>query len=379
MAGELKYSFDVSANSNPNGFYFGQRWVRKPNAGPAAQFIQTAGNVIVQAAPAGAVDPITVDLDVKLSHDELADAINIKSDSAGLVLESQTFLKSFTGTNPCISVVATISVASSLNISSFDIDTVVLPVELKESLKLISKNIFIHSTAGSISSATNGLNSRRVELETTSNTISGSFPLADLLSLKTVSGAVNVEIEPKEAGIDEQAGTLLIRTTSGTINANTAVSSIPNRKFTTQIHTVSGSVSGNYLLGVTSNVNSASGTINVDFYTAGDAAKRVCTVNSVGGSIGAIVHDDFYALGTVRSNFQAQSGSVDVQFPASWEGHIQGESKSGSIAITGEGVKIIKDIRPIPGYGRIVTAEKGDGLSNLSAETNSGSISLRFV
>jgi len=223
------------------------------------------------------------------------------------------------------------------------------------------------------------LNSRRIELETTSNTISGSFPLADLLSLKTVSGAVNVEIEPKEAGIDEQAGTLLIHTTSGTIKANTAVSSIPNRNFNTQIHTVSGSVSGNYLLGVTSNVNSASGTINVDFYTAGDAAKRSCIVNSAGGSIGAIVHDDFYALSTVRSNFQAQSGSVDVQFPASWEGKIQGESKSGSIAITGEGVKIIKDIRPIPGYGRIVTAEKGDGFSNLSAETQSGAISVRFV
>jgi DUF4097 and DUF4098 domain-containing protein YvlB len=377
-AGELKYGFDVAADSNPNSFYFGQRWVRKPNAEPGASFIQTAGQVIVQAAPFGSTDPISVELDVKLSHNELVEAINIEKESGGLTFESKTFLESFRRMEPCISVVATISVAPSTNISSFDIDTVVLPVELKKSLQLISNNIFIHSTAGSISSETTGLNSRKIEVETTSNTISGSYSLADLLALKTVSGAVNVDIEPKEAGPEEHAGTLLIRTGSGTIEANTITSRIPNRKFTTQVHTVSGSVSGNFLLGASSNIDSASGSINAELYTAGDVANRSCIVNSVSGSIHSTIHDDSYKLGTVRSNFQSRTGKVDVQFPSAWEGHIQAETKTGSIDIAGDGVKIIKDTSAFPGFGKVVIAEKGDGYSNLSTETINGAISVRI-
>jgi DUF4097 and DUF4098 domain-containing protein YvlB len=377
-AGELKYAFDVAADSSPNAFYFGQRWIRKRNAGPGASFIQTAGLVIVQAAPSGAADPVTVDLDVKLSHDELVDAIKIKNESGGLIFESDTFLDSFTGVQPCISIVATISVAPSTNVSSFDINTVVLPVELKKSLQLISNNVFIHSIAGSVSSESTGLNSRRIEVETTSSTISGSFPLADLLAIKTVSGAVNVDIEPKEKGSEEHAGTLVIRTASGNIVANTVTSSIPDRNFTTQVHTVSGSVSGTYLLGVTSNINSASGSIKADFYTAGDLANRSCIINSVSGSIYSTIHDDSYKIGTVRSNIQSRSGTVDIHFPAAWEGHIQAETKTGSIDVSGDGVKIIKDVSPIPGFGRVVIAEKGDGHSNLSAETLNGAISVRI-
>jgi DUF4097 and DUF4098 domain-containing protein YvlB len=374
----LNYEFDVSADGNPTGFYFGQRWARKSNAAPAEHFIQTAGLVIVQDASAGAANPITVDLDVKLSHKELADVINIKPDASGLVFESETFLNGFTGAKPCISIVATISVASSANISSFDINTVVLPVELRKSLQLVSGNIYVHSTAGSVSSQSSALDARRVEIETTSGSISGSYPLSDLLSLNSVSGTVNVDVEPKENGPVEQAGALVIRTTSGSIKTNTATSSIPSRNYTTQIHTSSGTVSGSYLLGVASNINSVSGSISADFYTAGDLTNRSCIVNSVSGTIHTAVHDESFKLGTVRSNFQSHSGSVNVRFPTAWEGHIQGESKTGSIEVVGDGVKIIKDISPFP-IGKIVIAEKGDGYSNLSAQTFTGAISLKFI
>jgi hypothetical protein len=377
-AGELKYSFDTAADSTPSGFFFGQRWNRKRNNGPKRPFVQTAGQVIVQAAPAGSVDPISVELDVKLSHDELADAINIKNESGGLIFESDTFLENFNGVMPCISVIATILVDSSANVSSFDIDTVVLPVELKKSLQLISNNIFIHSTAGSISSESEGLESRKIEVETTSSTISGSFPLADLLAIKSVSGAVDVEIEPKKNGPEESAGTLVIRTSSGNIKANTLTSSIPSRKFITEVHSISGSVSGNFLLGVTSNINTASGRVTANFHTAGDIANRSCTVNSVSGSIQSTVHDDSYKLGTVRSNFHSQTGRLDIQFPAAWEGRIEANSKTGSIDVAGDGVKIIKDVSPIPGFGRAVVAEKGDGHSNLSAETFTAAIAVKI-
>jgi hypothetical protein len=376
-AGELNYDFDVAAGSNLDGFFFGQRWDRKGNAGPASQFIQTAGQVIVQAAPAGTANPITVDLDVKLSHNELAGAISIKREAGGLIFESATFLKSFSGVMPCVSVVATISVAPSANVSSLNIDTVVLPIELKKSLQLISNNVFIRSTAGSISSETTGLNSRKVEVETTSNSIVGSFPLADLLAIKTVSGAVNVDIEPKETDLEEHTGSLIIRTASGNIKANALTSAIPNHAFNTQVHTVSGSVSGTFLLGATGNINSASGAIDAVFHTAGSLDSRSCIVNSVSGKIQSTIHDGSYKLGTLRSNFHSQTGAVDLHFPAAWEGQIQAESKTGSIDIAGDGVRVVKDITPFPGAGRIVVAEKGDGDSNLSAQTLNAPVSIR--
>jgi DUF4097 and DUF4098 domain-containing protein YvlB len=332
--------------------------------------------VIVQAAPAGATDPITVDLDVKLSHAELADAIKIKNGPSGLTFESATILDQFAGVEPCISIIATISVAQSANVSGFSIDTIVLPVELKESLQLISGNVYVRSVAGHVTSETENLDSRKVEVETVSGAISGLYPLADLLSLKTVSGNVKVEIEPKESGPKESDATLVVRTTSGNIEAKTAFLDIPNRKYNTQIHTVSGSVNGNYLLGVDSNINTASGTINTDFYTAGDVAKRSYIINSVSGGIQSTLHDASYKLGDVRSNVQSRSGGVKLQFPAAWEGKIKAQTISGSIDITGDGVKIIKDVSPVPHFARVVLAEKGDGASDVSVETINAAIAV---
>jgi hypothetical protein len=375
--GELTYSFDVAANSNPSGFAFDQRWSKKPGSGPGGRFIQLAGDVIVQAAPSDAEHPITVDLDVKLSHEELAQVINIENKAGSLVFESEPVIRGFEGAEPCISVVATISVATSANISAFEIGTIILPVHLKKSLELTSQNILIHSTSGSVSSETTQLESKKIEVETTSSVITGHFPLYDLLSLKSVSGDVNVDIKPAESDNKEAAGVLVIRTTSGEIEANTDISSIPNRNFTTQVHTVSGTVDGTYLLGSSGNINTVSGSILVDLYAAGDIANRSCIINSVSGTVRSTIHDNSYKLGTLRSNVQSRTGGVDLNLPSAWEGQFHGETKTGSVQITGDGVKIIKDVSPLPGFGRVVIAEKGNGFSYLSVETFSSPISVR--
>jgi DUF4097 and DUF4098 domain-containing protein YvlB len=377
--GEMKYTFDIEAAGNSNSFYFSQQWSKKPTGPSPSQFIQTAGGVIIQDAGVNALHPITVDLEVKLSHEELENVINIKQDEGGLVFESETYLDTFTGTNPCISVIATISIASTSNISFFEIDTVLLPIQLTESLRLNSNNIYLHSISGPITSRSKSLDGRKVEVETTSSNISGSYPLADLLSIKTVSGTVDVDITPKEAGTDTQLpGNLLIRTGSGDIKTATLVSSLPNRNFTSQIKTVSGSISGDYLLGTNTNLNGASGSVKANLYTVGDSGNRSLIVNSISGDVSSTIFDDEFALGTVRSSFETKSGKISAQFPRSWEGHIQGKSTTGSIDVTGDGVKIIKDTSVIGGFSRTVIAERGEGDSNISAGSISGSIQLRL-
>ncbi|KAF2670375.1 hypothetical protein BT63DRAFT_236518 [Microthyrium microscopicum] len=374
--GELNYVFDVNAESKPSSFFFGQHYSRKSHDGPGFGFIQTAGRVIIQEAPEGA-DPVTVSLRVHLSHEELRNAISIKHDATGLTFESDRIIQRLGGVRPCIEVLATISIAPSTNISSFNIDTIVLPIELKESLKLNSHNTFIRSVSGGVTSGTDALYSRKIEIETTSGSITGSYPLADLLSLKTISGTVQVNIDPKDSDKSDHNGVLIIRGVSGTIHADTITTSIPSRTFNTQVHSRSGSISGTYLLGDRTTIESNSGTVTVDIYTAGDLAKRVLTIDTVSGSIRSCVYDTAAKLGAVSSVFMTRSGTMQLQYPGSWEGKIQAQTLSGSLSVTGEGVDIIKDVHPKPGFKQIL-AEKGDGDSNISAENTSGSISVRI-
>jgi DUF4097 and DUF4098 domain-containing protein YvlB len=375
-AGELKYGFDVAADSKPSDFYFNQRWTRKPKSGSNQRFIQTAGRVIVQAAPVGASVPVSVVLDVMISHAKLADAINIKNETGGLIFESDAYVEDINDIRPCISIIATISVTPSANVSAFSLNTTVLPIMFRDSLNLTSNNIFAHSISGHVTSDTPDLDSRKIEIETVSGTVSGSFPLADLLSLKTVSGSVIVDIEPKESGVEEHDSTLLIRTSSGKIHANTAVKDIPSRKFITNVKTVSGAVTGTFLLGAASTINTVSGSVKTDFYTAGDAPSRSLIVNSVSGSVHVTVNDDSYKLNNIRSNCQTRSGKVDLQFPSAWGGQIKAETISGSIKVVGDGVKIIKDSSPFPSLGRTVLAEKAGGESMIFIQTVNAAISV---
>lgn len=112
----------------------------------------------------------------------------------------------------------------------------------------------------------------------------------------------------------------------------------------------------------------------MDFHTAGDLPKRSIIINSVSGSITSSIHDEAYGLATITGNFQSRSGSVTAKFPSAFEGQLRGKSTTGSVDISGEGVRIIKDT---PGFaGHNVVAEKGDGESDFGAETLTGGIKI---
>jgi DUF4097 and DUF4098 domain-containing protein YvlB len=375
--GKLRYAFDVSANSDPNGFFFRQTHRQNSNSTRGIWTIKTAGKVLVQTAPKDQVEPVVVELQVKLSHDELANSIHIRNDSAGLVFESDLFSEGFHFTRPCISLVATIFVSPSADISAFSTNTENLPVVLDESLKLTAENLFLGTVSSNIKSNTTRLNSRKIEIQTTSGTVSGLFPLADLLSIKTISGDILADVDPKEADDKKHDGVLIVRTTSGTLKVNTATDSIPSRNFITEVGSVTGAISGSFLLGTRSTVITTGGSINTDFYTAGKVADRSLTIESVSGAITSTVDDKSYDLGSLRSNLGSRSGSIDFKLPAAWEGQLKGISTSGSISITGNGVEVIKDTDSYPGVGRTVVAKKGDGKSFATADTISGQINVR--
>ena len=68
----------------------------------------------------------------------------------------------------------------------------------------------------------------------------------------------------------------------------------------------------------------------------------VCSINSVDSSIPSSIYADEYPLGALRSNSESQTGAVDVQLPVAWEGRVQAETKTGSVSVAGEEVKIVK-------------------------------------
>jgi len=78
----------------------------------------------------------------------------------------------------------------------------------------------------------------------------------------------------------------------------------------------------------------------------------------------------------ITSRHKTISGRASMNWPRDWEGSIRAKSISGSVGISGEGVRII---RRDGGYvGSYVEAVKGDARKGgMEVETTSGSVDVR--
>lgn len=87
----------------------------------------------------------------------------------------------------------------------------------------------------------------------------------------------------------------------------------------------------------------------------------------------------FWALGKdawwvgMVSRHETRSGSVDLEYPDSWEGTIEVASKSGSTSVTGRGVEIIREID-----GRVFARKGRESGGKIMVRSASGSVDLRF-
>ncbi|KAI1262592.1 hypothetical protein F5Y18DRAFT_397696 [Xylariaceae sp. FL1019] len=228
--------------------------------------------------------------------------------------------------------------------------------------------------------------SRRIVIDETSQFISGSYPLYDLLSISTKSGSVSVSVSLHSASDDKPAPAVLnIRSQSGSVNAQLEhlFAGHVTRDYITSIATQSGSMSGTYPLGLQTSLDARSGSINgvsLVVMPVNSTGPRHLQTTARGGSTSLHVKESFWTGDKtakwwqgMTSRHESQSGSMNIDYPDSWEGTIEAQSSSGSVSVTGRGVQIISRI-----HGKVY-AQKGskDG-GKIVVDVHSGSVDLRF-
>lgn len=238
------------------------------------------------------------------------------------------------------------------------------------------------------------LSSRRTYIETTSSSISGTYALRDSLRVKSTSGSINLNVDPKDADEDDpQPADFHASSNSGSITVEypTFGSDIPDRDYRTTVETGSSQIKGAYIFTSQASFDTNSGQQNLrllpytpskgaTLHTSSGSAQTKLTL--LGPYTAPSSHNPRAGLlDHLSSSHSATSGSLHLVYPDEWQGVIDGESNSGSISIRGEDVEIIVDEdlgKGVPGAGVLkqVTARKGWGRSRMSFRTTSGSVDV---
>ncbi|KAF2455812.1 hypothetical protein BDY21DRAFT_61403 [Lineolata rhizophorae] len=285
---------------------------------------------------------------------------------------------------PCLGMSVIVSVKEGTELENFQVFSAHLDLSIDEGAAPAVRNeTSIRLEGGSLNSTI--MESRQTRIDLTNGSVHGTYKLLDLLSVKTRSGSINIDVEPGEAA---EHGTkdaeFIAHSYSGSIRVNFPKSGrIPQRNYITTVSAEVGSIHGSYIHGSSTSLDSRSGSINVDVlpYAASEEFTSLRS-KSMSGSTNLDLLP-FYAesealalaaMDKLRSKHESQSGSMNIGYPDEWVGSLQGTSRTGSIHIQGD-VEITKDERGF--LGRLIEGSKGDGDSRLSFSTRSGSVKIQ--
>lgn len=224
-------------------------------------------------------------------------------------------------------------VSSTTTISIQGDGSVSMPTVIEEQPEMSSREIIIHLSSGSIT---------------------GTYPLYDLLSISTTSGSISIDLALHNASTSspEKPATLQIDSSSGSIRAHTPYLSlppsynhIPDRKYQTTIKSSSGSVDVGLVHGTYTSLSSSSGSLTAQLYPYGHNTTRSdILTNSNSGRTSIAVHPALVnatdPLRRLYGNYQYRSGSFELSYPPTWEGTLEGEVMSGSVDVKWEGMRV---------------------------------------
>ena len=225
------------------------------------------------------------------------------------------------------------------------------------------------------------INSRETNIHLTSGSVTGSYPLYDILDISTVSGSIDVDVEPKDAdGDNVRPAILRLSSKSGSIRALTSTISVPHRDYQTTLRSLNGGIDATLLHGSYTSLRTLNGRINADLYPYGHNDSRTdISTHCQSGSTDITVHSSLShpndPINKLYSEHHGLSGSASLWYPAQWQGTIKGSTFSGSIDLDWDGAKVIRDEKK--GWvKRTVEAVRGKGESQMTVSSKSGSLSV---
>ncbi|KAI9846066.1 MAG: hypothetical protein M1837_004322 [Sclerophora amabilis] len=347
--------------------------------------IDIQGEIRVQSTDEaiGRSETIVVDFDVRSSHSYLNDLVSFASGDDMLVVRAGHSRRrdGYTRSQHCMSILATITIPRKMRLRQFEVAGRTLKTRFLENLDFDVDGLMVTSDNGDLDSSAKSVTSRKTRIDLGSGSITGQYQLLDLLSLKTTSGSVHVSISPQpaEEGGESVPARFDVKTVSGSVQASfpSSLSDIPHRLYHTDVSSVSGAISGYYLLGASNRFRTTSGSINLSLLPgAFESSSSLSTHNMDGNTDIAILSGEAEAeLGLLNSMHKSSSGSVSLRYPSSWMGTMKARIESGRVDINGPDVNIEKDHKSWNG-ARIVKARRGNGNSRIMVRAVSGSVNI---
>jgi hypothetical protein len=280
-----------------------------------------------------------------------------------------------TGIPPCIGADIALHFRPGLVLENFQISSPHLGVFLASSLTVRNTTEISLSSGGLF--ARPFVSSRRNYIETGGGSVSGVYGLYDLLSIRSQSGSISIDVNPKEVDQeDPKPAVLVVNSHSGSVDVRVSELNVPKREYHTTVTSQGGSINGKYIHGPLTNIESKSGSIDVDIvpYSADDYESTL-VMRSQSGSQTVNLLSPYFDPGTPMSRLKSvhvvNSGRLQLNYPEEWEGQLSGQTKSGSLQLRGSGLVDIG--KGSTGGSKWVVAKKGDGASSLKFGSQSGS------
>lgn len=349
-----------------------------------SNLVRTTGSIEIRNTDKSSGSYVHVDLDIRGSDRRLtsSEALGIAKTDSSLVVKTPKELPSAVTTDgasdaPCLYVSAIITLSSGARLENLGIKSETIPVVFHPGLdyaesRVVDTKMHFDSTS---------TYSRETIIDVGSTSVTGSYPLYDLLSIHTSSGSINVDIVPKNASRQNvKPAVLRLSSYSGSIRASTSTLSVPDRDYQTSISTSSGSIDARILHGLRTSLRSLNGRITADLYPYGhNDSKTDVEVHDTSGRMDITVHSSLShptaPLRKLYGYYRGVSGSLTLFYPAQWQGTVEGTILSGSVDLDWQGLKVVQDGRQ--GHvSRVIKAVRGEGEGKLEFHETSGRLQL---
>lgn len=338
------------------------------------------GKVTVDRAPDTQTDAIVVDILLTASTDDMLDAIQVEAseNTKGVVISDAMPNPDLSGSTLSVAIL----VKSEAHLENFKIDVHHLGIDLSPGLRMSIEEVAVLSATSSCIVAAmdeSSVQANSWDVRSASGGIAGSWSALKYTSMSSSSGNIDIKVVPGRGLSDTASLTndMVVVSGSGKVRVDyNTPKDIPIRNYHLDIGSSSGSISGTYVFGDYLKLKTSSGTITATIIPQVADKKGQIITETVSGGLDVTVlpaskrpHE---ALRNLSGRHVSNSGSINLRYPQTWEGEIDGRVVSGSLSLTGRDVQVESDDKGV--VGRRVRASKGKGNGEIDMQATSGSI-----
>ncbi|KAH8708544.1 hypothetical protein GQ44DRAFT_690874 [Phaeosphaeriaceae sp. PMI808] len=346
---------------------------------------KVSGWIHVVRAPSNQA-PGTIQARLSYAVSPSVNTANVKHTATenSIMIGDPTYIDGFDGIRPrtaCLGISLVVYMAADVEIETLNIAGTHIGIQFHEGVNFkVTNSTRISLTKGTLDTV--ALNSRETYLSTISGSISGMYALHELLSIKSKSGSVNIDIAPMPAAPGStKPAVFMVDAISSSVRTDFKRKRIPERDYQIYINTTVGSVDGRLIHGSRTEINSVAGFVNADLlpFKSGDYASTIYT-NTQSGQTSVTLRSPYKAknvpMTRLTSVHKTTSGELDLRYPEEWVGHVNGTSMSGALHMQGLSLELLgENTEPQKNH---VEAKKGSGGSKLEFDSVSGACEIKI-